>query len=140
MDMEKHAAACEHAFVGGFLDELEKVADARGLSDLEKLALIEQAGKLIGRGAKWLGGKLTQSGDDAMARAVKAQPKGKMSTEALDAGKTRRGWGEGLEGWGKQVQEGGDLARDVGGGALAGAGGMAGLGTLGLGGATLLRR
>ena len=131
MDMEKHAAALEHSFAGGFLDELEKVAGHRGLTDLEKLALIEQAGKLIGRGAKWLGGKLTQSGDDAAAKAMKG-PKGEVLGPTR-AGKGRSGKGRGMRDWGKKIEEGGEAAKDVG---LLGLG-AAGVGTAGVGGAAV---
>jgi len=139
--MEKHAAL-ELAFTTGFLDELEKVATERGLSDIEKLALLGQAGKLVGRGISALGRRLGTSGAEAGRKSVEQSLKGLEGGELrhalsmirqpgdIAAGATRRSLGKGVRDLGQAATEN---ARLTGGLALGGAG----LGAAGLGGAAL---
>jgi len=50
------------AFQRGFLDELEKVADTQGLTDLEKVAVLGRVGTALGNWARLGGHELLKGG------------------------------------------------------------------------------
>lgn len=128
--MEKHAAL-QNAFMVGALDEIEKIAEAEGLSDMEKMAILGWLGSLLQRGAAAGGKMLGQSGRAAHRAAVKATPSGGLVTKELEAVK---GVGRGRQAMGRKLEEAGELIgqnqRLAGGLALGGAGlGAGGLAT-----------
>lgn len=101
------------AFQYGFLSEMEKVVDAQGLSELEKIAIMGRLGKILAQWAQAGGKKLMGSGLEAAGRGV-------------GAGAGRSNAGQWLKMLGKQMEASPELA----GGAAMGVGGAgaAGLG------------